>query len=398
MSLVLRCSLGDCAVLSGSLVLPLRGNWIAGNLKLRAPDGVEPAALAELSAASLVFTREDGTQDTFVGVVRRSGVEQGAARISATIVGGAGKLLADVVPRHHAAGTAEIPAGLIAKGICDDTGAVGARELLADGVEDSLDAKSVRQWTRFGMPAREALDLLADHLDLDWCVLPSGRVWIGERTWATLEAEKRISPDPDDGAETWACDGAPILPGVTLGGRRVIEVVYRLGGASPRATVRAAVSGDPPRAPLLDLYRASYAATVVSQDTDGLLDLVPDDPRLGDTNRSLLSVSLRVGLPGCKVTVPVDGTCRVRVLFDGAAPTGIYAAPLDQDPDATLALALVGDTVTLGTLSGHADLVTGIVSFVFMPPTGPASIGSPVTLSGFVEGPGHKYVKGVVGP
>ncbi len=390
MSAILRCSIGDCAILSGSLISSVRGNWTAAGLKVRPPEGVTPVALEELSAASLLLTREDKTVDTFTGAVRRSGVELAANVLHVTIVGGAGALLADVPARHHAPGTTEIPAGIIARAICDAAG-----ELLADGVEAALDAFTVHQWTRFAMPGGVALDLLADVLGLGWRVLPTGRVWMGAETWTALEAEKRLKPDPDDGAEAWACDGAPILAGVTLGGRRIVEVSYQLTAGAGRATVRAAVSGDPPRAPALDLYRASYAATVVRQADDGTLELVPDDARLGDTDRSLLAVPLRVGIPGCKVTVPVGA--RVRVLFEGADPRGIYAAPLDQDPLATKALALLDDAISAGTIAIVAPpgVLGGPCTITYTPPGGVASVGATATLTGKITGPGHKYAKGV---
>lgn len=386
---ILRCSLGDCPVLSGSLLLPLRGNWCA-TVEVRAPNGLDPVVLDALSPVSLRLTREDGTVDIFEGTVRRSGVVEGRAVIHATIVGGAGQLLADVPPRHYAPAATEVPAGLIARGICDDAG-----EQLAGGVEAALDARVVRQWTRFAMPARDALDVLADVIGCGWRVLPSGRVWLGQETWPELDASKRIAPDPDDGAELWATDGAPILPGVTLVGRRIVEVTYRLEAVRPRATVRAAVAGDPPRAARLDLYRASYPATVRAQGTD-VLDLEPDDPRLGDSTRALLSVPMRLGIPGCRVTVPA-GT-RLRVAFEGALPSGLYAGPVDHDPTADRALSLVGDRVDCGRLAGVADPVTGIVTFTYSSPDGSTPPPAPlVALSGVVSGPGHKYAKGVSG-
>lgn len=386
---ILRCSLGDCPVLSGSLLLPLRGNWCA-TVEVRAPNGTEPAALDALSPASLRLAREDGTVDAFEGSVRRSGVQDGRAVVHATIVGGAGKLLGDLPPRHYAPAATEVPAGYVARGICDDAG-----EQLLGGVEAALDARIVRQWTRFAMPARDALDLLADVIGCGWRVLASGRVWLGQEAWPELDASKRIAPDPDDGAEVWATDGAPILPGVTLAGRRIIEVTYRLDAVRSRATVRAAVAGDPPHAARLDLYRASYPATVRVQGTD-VLDLVPDDPRLGDAARALLSVPMRLGIPGCRVTVPA-GT-RVRVAFEGALPSGAYAGPVDHDPAADRPLSLIGDAVDCGTLTGVADPVTGVVTFTYSPPDGSAPPpGLVVGLSGVVSGPGHRYAKGVSG-
>jgi hypothetical protein len=381
----LRCSVGDLSVLSGSLVLPLRGNWTA---TLTAHGKTAPA---EGSPASLIFKRENGALDTFTGTVRRAGVAAGSVALSCTIVGGAGKLLADLPPRDHAPGVTEIPAGLVARGICDDAG-----EMLADGVEFAADALTVHRWTRIAMPARDALDLLADVLGWGWRVLDSGKVWAGPETWAAASVTKFLSAVPDDAGDVYATDGAPLRPGVTLstpeGDRRLVEVVYSVSPGAARATVRAAVAGDPP--PVRgsrELYAVSYGATVREQADDGSLVVSCDDPRLD----VLRGVPLRVGIPGCTVTVPVGA--RLRVRFENADPRGAYACALDQDPTAGAAFALVGDGVDCGAIQVTAPAGGGACTVIYTSPGGLIPFGAQ-SLGGIITGPGHKYAKGVSGP
>lgn len=378
----LRTTVGDLPVLSGSLVLPLRGNW-SGTFAAHSPTAPDEGSLV-----SLEFVREDGTQDIFAGVVRRRGISAGSVALSLTLAGGAGKLLGDLPPRDHAPGVTEIPAGVIARAICDDAG-----ERLAVGVETALDGRTVHRWTRIAMPGRDALDLLADVLGWGWRVLADGTVWTGLETWRDFAATKYLAAIPDDAGATYSCDGAPIRPGVTLatpeGTRRIVEVVYTVAPGATRATVRAAMPGDPP--PVrgsLELYQSSYGATVRAQAPDGSLVLVPDDPRLGDTDRPLRGVQLRCGIPGARIVYQAPAGERVRVAFEGADPRGVYAFAHDQaDAGATVrGVARVGDHVDGGTLTGLADVVTGIVAFTYTSGNPGAStvVAPSISISGIV--------------
>jgi hypothetical protein len=342
----------------------------------------------EGSPATVVFHRESGPDDTFVGTVRRAKAYAGNEKLVVSWVGGAGKLITPLRPVDHVLGHAEVPAGLIARAIVADAG-----EQLAAGVEAALNTRTLPRWHRAtDVTAATALDLLADELGYVWRILRDGTVWIGAETWAANNGSAYLmDPDLDDGAVMYAVRGAPLIVGQAIDGVRAIETRYNIASSSITAEVRSAVSGDPPFAPDRDLYRGSYSATVVKQNTDGTLDVRCDDGRIGD----LRALALRVGIPGALVTVP-DGA-RVRVRFDGASPKGAFAEGLDQDSTAVAALALVGDGVNCGTLA----LVSlfGLPAFQYTPPGGvPGAPATTVTLSGSVSGPGHKYVKGVSGP
>jgi len=356
----LRATVGDLPILAGGLVESIRGNW-TGTVAVHGaplPD--------EGSPASIVFLRETGAEDAFVGVVRRRGSAVGQAGASVTVVGGAGKLLADLPPRDHAPGVTEIPAGLVAKGIADDAG-----ERLAAGVELGLDGRTVHRWTRIACPARDALDLLVDVLGWGWRVQRDGSVWAGQETWPSLDVTKFLEAVPDEQGAVYACDGAPIRPGVTLttpdGAIRVAEVVYSITAGASRATVRPAVAGDPPPVRRSrELYEVAYAAMVREQAADGSLVVTCDDPRVD----VLRGVPLRVGIPGALVTVPVGA--RLRVRFEGADPRGAYAEALDQDPSATTAVALVGQSI--GYLTATAPPGGGPCALALSPVVVPNSV------------------------
>lgn len=373
----LRCSLGDISVSDAFLRMPVRGNW-SGVLEMGSP-----AAPAQGEPATLVYQRENGTADMFVGTIRRVGSVPGTQTVKLTLVGGAGKLLNAVPARDHIVGPTSLPAGLVARSIVDAAG-----EKLSRGVEVALDSLQLPRWTRISSTARDALDLLVDRLGLGWRVMLDGTIWVGAETWPAVNGVAFYTDqDPDDGLVMYASDGARLLPGTTIDGVRALAVEYTITPGSIRAQVRSEVAGDPPRASDYSLYQQSYPATVVKQNDNGTIDVVADDLRVG----SVLSLGVRVGIPGAAVTVP-EGA-RLRVAFDAADPQRTYATALDQDPAATHAIALVGDAIDCGFLTGISPPSGGPVALSLSPiSTDPVN---EVHLVGRVAGPGHKYAKGV---
>lgn len=386
-------SLGDLPVRGGMLRMGPRGNWLATVLvagQVRPVDG---------EAARVEVTREDGTVDTFAGSVRRSSIAPNTVDLSVTIVGGKGHLIDLVLPaRHSTAGTAPtLPAGLVLAAIAQDAG-----EALAPGVEAAADALPVPRWTRVAGEATDALDTFADVLGQAWRVHADGAIWVGVETWPAFEAADLGATywmgSPRDGTVLYSTDGARLRPGMTIDGARIVEVTYYLDAEDPvavqrglRCEARSPMPGDPLYLAPLAPYRASYVGTVLDQAADGTLHIACDDPTVG---ADLRNIPLRVGIPGCTVTVP--NGARVRVLFESASPKGCYAAPLDQDPAATKALSLLDDDVKCGTISG-IDSTKAPVQFIFTPTkTGiPGAPSETINVTGFVFGPGHKYAKGV---
>ncbi|HEY8944912.1 MAG TPA: hypothetical protein VIM73_11655, partial [Polyangiaceae bacterium] len=194
-----------------------RGNWTAY------VESSGDAAPAAGSSASVVFTRESGAQDLFIGTVRRSALNPGNGRVSVTVVGGAGKLTTALPALDHVLGSGPVPAGAIARAICDDAG-----EQLSPGVEQALDATTIPRWHRAqDVTAAVAIDLLASYLGLPWRVLPSGFVSIAAETWpAVTGAAYWLDLDEDDGGVMYSPDGAPLLVGQAIDGVQAIEAYY----------------------------------------------------------------------------------------------------------------------------------------------------------------------------
>lgn len=91
--------------------------------------------------------------------------------------------------------------------------------------------------------------------------------------------------------------------------------------------------------------RVSYAAVVRIQHSDDLtVDVELTDA--GAPFRSLSRIPFRSGLPASRVRLE-DGD-RVRVAFEGGNGDGAFAFAPDMDPNASKAVARVGDSVDCG--------------------------------------------------
>lgn len=374
----------DVFVARGWLRQRQRGPWTA---LIVTSNAVSPAVG---SPATVSFTRTTGVVDAFNGTVRRAAVNPGSGLLEVTVVAGAGGLITSLPPLDTVYGNSTVPAGVVARAICDAAG-----EQLAPGVELALDAITLPRWHRASdITGATALDLLADYLGMPWRVLPSGFVSIAAETWpVTDNAAYWMDQDLDDGGVFYAPDGAPLLVGQSIDGVPAIDVRYQFDDTEVTCEIRGAVPGDPVHVPDRSLYGRSWSATVKAQNADGTIDVSCDDARIGD----LRSLAVRCGLPGALVTLDMTVSNRVRVRFDGASPVGAFAEGYDQDPTATKAASLVGDGVGAGTLTGTATvgLVTVPVQFTWTPPGGaPAGPSPTATLSGLIiTGPGSAQVR-----
>ena len=369
MSMTIRSSAGEESVRSGELSLDLRGNWIAV-LELAA------ASASPAGDVELVVVRELGGPDTFRGFVRRGALEESTGVARVVVVGGKGKLGAvELAPRDHVAGVASVTAGLVARGIADAAG-----EVLAPGVEAKLDELALDRWTRARGTGVEAIEHLAHALDLSWRVLASGEIWIGSETWPAGDlAVERLDEAHDDGAIDARPDGAQLRPGTVIAGRRVRRVTYRITESALRAELLYDVEGDVVHAPERGVYSETLLGSIVSQNADGTIEVEVFDERV----EGLSKVRLDVGIPGASVVV--EPRTQVRIAFRGHDPRGAYAYGIAQDPAASAAVSLVGDSC-------------GFLTAICAAPGSPATLAiSPVYVPNSVEikvlGPGSQGVK-----
>lgn len=137
---------------------------------------------------------------------------------------------------------------------------------------------------------------------------------------------------------------------------------------------------------------ALYPARVVHQQTDGTLDLVPDDSRISPCQ----GVPLRLGIPGATATVPDGG--RVLLGYAGGDPRQPIATLWESGEVTVLAInggsrkvARVADAVNVAQLAGTAG--PWPVQFAKVPIDADGAPGTPetgpsVTIAGVVANAG----------
>jgi hypothetical protein len=193
-------------------------------------------------------------------------------------------------------------------------------------------------------------------------------------------------------------------PGVDYLGRRVGYVVHRLTASQFRTEVlferTAAPYGRALDAMLAlirkvmapTLYFGLFGARIVSQNGDGTLELVPDDPRVPQMS----SVPIHYGIPA---TAKVPPGTRCKLGFTDGDPAKPYATAFEASTatevaiaGGTLPAARQGDMV----LSGGPTTLVAIGAPV--PPPGPAPLMTGVPYPIFFIGAGgpSPYLAGVI--
>ena len=374
-------SAAGAPVLSGALDLPEAGQWTASlEVDMDAPPAkgtpvdiiIAPSTLTAVSV-------------TYPGTVVWGAPWQGRSRF--WMVGGAGGLRGVVAARSYVQGPVPLTLTEMLGDLMAETG-----ETLTTGLE--LDGYTLGQWSRTNGRASTttgtaALQKLCDAFGLVWRFMPDGTLWVGPLAYPVNPAQPYVSDPGDDGADqafVLAPDDATIAPATTVLGRAVNRIVYAVGSSSLRATCWYGTSerddfAAAVRSPLTELpYLPSFAATVVSQRTSGLLEVICDDARIGPLDNVLMLAG------GPAMAYQMAQGQRVRILFASGDPRLYYAIGCEQDPTATQGIARVADSVACGTLTATSLPGGGPVTFTYVPPTGaPAPPGPSAALAGVIS-------------
>lgn len=269
-------------------------------------------------------------------------------------------------------------------------------ETLSSTVDASILGIQLEQWKRNEQPASRALQSICDNQDLIWRTLRDGTIWVGRDEYPEYLSRKShvlIDEDWSDGFIEIAPEAPDLQPGVTFRGQRIRHVVHRF-----EELTRSEAYLEPPSG-LLDRFLAGirqeiqfsrrYPARVVSQNSDGTLQIKPLDRKLkgGGLNR----VKIKTGLPGFVVRV---GPGSVGTLeFDEGDPSksvvtdwerGANVVALEYEPGGVGSPACrVGDTLDAAVPMGCP--VTGLLGGI--PFVGVITVTSP--LKAVVMGPGN---------
>lgn len=319
-----------------SLVIPRTGAWTA-DVEVDTDEALTGRVDLELEGL------------TWRATIVRGAVAYG--RWSGRLVG-AGGLLTELDPLAQASTTL---GGVLAE-VLREAGEMAA-------VTDADLTAVVPRWHRSRTTAAQEVAEVALRAGLSWRVLASGAVWVGADAWATASPGADVDVldrDPTLGRyELAGADALRLEPGttVTLDGAsvRVGAVTHRLEGVALRTTVLEEQSETVADrlwagfvAVVLRITRrfdrtGSYAATVVQQNTDGTLDLQPEDARRPSCQR----VPYRT-LPGLTVQIPAGS--RVAFTYEDGDPRRPLVTLWDPSTVPT-ATTLVSDAVTVTSSS-----------------------------------------------
>lgn len=303
-------TIGGTDVLTADVSMPYLGIWHI--------DGEASAGSSALTGAQ-VF-EDHGV--AFSGTILRATIIGG--RLKFRMVGGKGKLSQDVPAAHWNRPTR----GTV---IRDTLAACG--EVLSGTVAESVLTARLDQWKRNEGPASRALQAICDHEGLIWRVLRDGTVWVGLEEYPTATVKHiLIDEDWSAGVIDIAPDAPDLLPGVTFRDQRIRYVKHSIRQSS----IRSEACLETPSG-LLDrflagirqevYYSRSYPARVIAQNSNGTLQLDPDDPRV--KGKGLNNVPIRAGLPG--FLVRVTRGARVGVEFENGDPSKPKATDWDHD-------------------------------------------------------------------
>lgn len=306
-TLALRGAATSNAVEEADLLLPLTGAWSA-TARLADPD--QPTWAGKLVTL-------DWMGQPFQGAVDAEAVAEGKTTLF--IVGGAGKLLAEVPAKHYQNASGQ----LLLQEACQAAGEQFTAARIPPPAQFS-------QFPRRRAALADVLDDLARAQALLWGVLPSGEVWLGVPPWDAAPAFDADHIEEDGVYQTAVYELREFgpLPGQTLDGRRIgccsytarqkmgtrLQVWFTPDGST--------LDGDPLRVGLRALIKetlplvwlAKYPGTVRAVRGNGTWDVQLDEKRMPP----LVGIRPRVFAPGAKIVPPVGS--RVEVSFEQGDP------------------------------------------------------------------------------
>ena len=175
------------------------------------------------------------------------------------------------------------------------------------------------------------LDELAEEIGGVWRTLPDGSIWIGVDSWEETSVPYEILDELGaQGSISIALESAALLPGTTLGGRKIVQITHQLSAEKWRTDVcysqryfdslRSVLAGIVAGLTRRFDYHALYPCRVIKQNDDGTLELKPDGDRVPPTSK----VPLRYAVPGMLLKVKKDA--RVLLGFEQGDKRRPYAS------------------------------------------------------------------------
>lgn len=256
---------GGAGIASAIVYHPARGA-ATGDIEVTTDEALTGQQTLSLPGLDLVCTIIDGS---VLGV-----------RQKLRVVGGRGGLGDVVEGQHFNSATVRTVVNYL-------LGKVG--EQLDAQSDSGLLSQQLDHWQHVEDSAGRGLDLLTEHIDSTWYVTPAGDVHIGDHAWAPSDVEHvLIENNPRRRFFTISALDDTVQPGTTFLDERVSSVEHLITSSGARTIVRWGSDGHPYDEGMRDLVQhfqiftmPAYEAQVVSQGSDGKLDLKPADPSVG---------------------------------------------------------------------------------------------------------------------
>lgn len=345
--------------------------------------------LATRAAGKIRFELDDLE---FVGTVLEDHNGNDGQRAKCRVVAGNGNL-SKQVQAHSYSVSSGVKVGTIVADILRECG-----EDLSDLSDQTALDRKLPRWHVSAGTAQQALTRLAEETDCAWRVMRDGTVWFGEETWPEVEpAGTLTNEDWSSGHVELASEEPNMVPGTVYQGQKVEHVIHRYGTAL-RTEIRTTSASSAftalfkSRQHEID-YSREYPCKVVTQNSDGTLQLLPDDDIMKASG--LDKVAIRYPFPGIRVKVRNGARCHLA--FAAGDPSRPFATNWELDADKVESVEIVaggrsapiarlGDPIKVFVAPGVPIPITGTVGVppAALPLVGTIAITSP--LVGIVDG------------
>jgi len=281
------------------LIIPKIGAWIANDVLV---DTDTPLSLGQ--AVTMNFMDR-----TFKGTVLDTGVFEGYQRC--TIIGGSGKLSSYLESTPYNSTTV----GQVLRDIARKTS-----HTVSTSIDQTLLNSNLASWNIIRMKAALAITKLLSEIGAIWRILTDGTLWIGKEVYTPLNAQDFTVLEEFPEEARWDIYNEDYLidPLTSLSGNNIQQVEYFVKDNELKMSVYFTDTYADSTDKLTDqsdniLYNSTYRCQVVTQHSDGTLDLIPNPDNILIKN-GFVNVPIIYPFPGMTIQVPAGTFCYVQFM------------------------------------------------------------------------------------
>lgn len=171
-----------------------------------------------------------GKKNILKGTVSRGDMTEG--RFHALVLAGGAGMCKVVTPKHYTSPTIRN----VLSDLCANAG-----EAIADSADKAVLQMQLAHWTTAKMQAGTAIRLLVESAPAgtSWRMLPDGGLWVGQESWPSSDVTefREVSQSPQDAVVEFGIEQPFLLPGTTLGDRKIDTVNIEIAAGAVRTKV-----------------------------------------------------------------------------------------------------------------------------------------------------------------